>query len=352
MKTRSGVCLSAAAALVLAASGVAFAGPGGDFQRETTFRDAMIKSQAAPLAKQAPSTGDGGAGVTFSIIPEWDYVHHDDVTGTIAGTDLKLSGGTSKSYALIFIAGKQFTDWLKVSFLYKYAYTTYKAGMLVPNNPDMAGRSDVNLASHLAGFIGNFTHKTAGNFEVSIMEAWDTYSGNETQFFQGTPTTRSVSAFDDRVFSFIAWWDKDFQLSENWKIDPYVGWRTVHVQLNDMNEWDPTTPQEFTNDSSVTNLVSYGLKFKYDKGLLGLSFRLGMNHRLSKDPIPGFASRAMAPNATNLGFMSCWDKSVATWGLGFSYVVPETMVIAVNYDGAAGSNTVMHTATAAFVFMF
>ncbi|MDR1035558.1 MAG: hypothetical protein LBT40_02965 [Deltaproteobacteria bacterium] len=349
MKTRSALALSAAL-LLLAVSGTAFAGSGGDFERAKAFRDVMLKAQAAPL-HTPPSTGDGGAGVTFSIIPEWDYTHHGNLTGTIAGTKLKVSEGTSQSYALIFIAGKQFTDWLKVSFLYKYAYTKYDAGLLVPDLPGLDGRSDINLASHLTGFIFNFTSKTAGNFEVSIMEAWDIYSGHETLYFNGNPDKRSVSAFDDRVFSFIAWWDKDFTLTENWLIDPYVGWRTVQVVLNDMNDWQGVAG-DYTSDSSVTNLVSYGVKFKYNSGLAGFSFRVGANHRLSKDPIPGFASRAMAPNATNMGFMSCWDQTVGTWGLGFSYVIPETMVIALNYDGAAGSNTVMHTATAAFVFMF
>ncbi|MDR1079382.1 MAG: autotransporter outer membrane beta-barrel domain-containing protein [Deltaproteobacteria bacterium] len=352
MTTRSALALSAAL-LLLAVSGTAFAGNAGDFERGKAFRDVMLKAQQAPLHEEAPPAGDGGSGVTFSIIPEWDYVHHGNVTGKIGGTKLKLSEGTSQSYALIFIAGKQFTDWLKVSFLYKYGYTSYKAGMLVPDEAAFEGRSKINLSSHLAGFIANFTSRTAGNFEVSVMEAWDTYSGNETQYFNGVPERRSVTAFDDRVFSFIAWWDKDFSLSQNWLIDPYVGWRTVQVVLNDMNNWGPGTgPTDFTSDSSVTNLVSYGVKFKYNSGLTGFSFRLGANHRLSKEPIPGFASRAMAPNATNLGFMTCWDQTVGTWGLGFSYVVPETMVIAINYDGAGGSNTLMHTATAAFVFMF
>ncbi|MDR1039842.1 MAG: autotransporter outer membrane beta-barrel domain-containing protein [Deltaproteobacteria bacterium] len=354
MQFRTALGLSAGLILVFAAAGAAFAAPAGEYQREMAFRDLMLKSQASAL--HAPSGGDGGLGVDFSIIPEWDYVHHDDLTGTIDGTDLKMDAGTSRSYCLIFIAGKQLTDWFKLSFLYKYGYTDYKAGLLVPDMDMFSGRSDVHLASHLVGFIGNFTNQTLGNFEVSVMEAWDIYAGNETMYIDDgegnvIEDKRSVGSFDDRVFSFIAWWDKDFSLSDSWKIDPYVGWRTVQVVLNDMNDF-AGAPGTFASDSSVVNLVSYGLKFKYNSGLWGFSVRGGVNHRLEKDPVPGFASRAVAPNATNLGFMSTWDRTVGTWGLGFSYVLPETMVIAVNYDGAAGPSAIMHTATAAFVFLF
>jgi hypothetical protein len=336
------------------AAGASAADGGGDFQREKAFRDLVLSYQASAL--HAPSGGESGSGFTVALIPEFDYVSHGDARGVIDGTALKIASGTSKSYALTFIAGKQFTDWLKVSFLYKYSYTTYKAGLLVADQDNLSGTSDVSLASHLMGFIGNFTFPTAGNFEVSVMEAWDIYSGEETSYFVDNAgvaheSKRSAGSFDDRVFSLIVWWDKDFPVNGSWTVDPYLGWRTVQVVLNDMNDF--TGPAgTLRSDSSVAHLAAGGLNLKYNAGPLSLKLRGGVNHRVTKNPIPGFASRANAPNEINLGYMSCWDRTVGTWGLGLSYVIPETMVFSVNYFGAAGPETVMHSATAAFVFLF
>jgi hypothetical protein len=357
MKTFSALCLAVAAALALSAAEAALAGGGGDYQRERAFRDIMLDYQASALAP--PSGGDSGGGVSFALIPEWDYVHNKAVSGVSEGSEIKMGEGTSKSWALTFIAGRQFTDWLKVSFLYKYSYTAYNGGMVVGDVDSLVGTSDITLASHLMGFIGNFTSKTAGNFEVSIMEAWDIYSGDETLTVVDTNTgevidqdTRSADSFDDRVFSFIVWWDKDFDIADGWKIDPYLGWRTVQVVLNDMNDFQQGDPTVHRNDSSTVHLASGGLKFKYGSGPLELSFSAGVNHRVTKDPVPGFASRANAPNNINLGVMSCWDRTVGAWGLGFSYVLPQNVVIGVSYFGAAGSNTIMHSATGALVFLF
>jgi hypothetical protein len=186
------------------------------------------------------------------------------------------------------------------------------------------------------------------------MEGFDYYSGRETMHVDNAngrfTTSLSANDFHDRVFSFIVWWDKDFEINETWKIDPYLGWRTVDVQLEKMNDF--ANPNDPKHDSSVVHLVSGGLKFKYNSGPLGMYFRAGVNHRLRKDPVPGFASRAVAPSVVNLGFMSNWDRTVATYGLGINYFLPSQVVLDFSYNGAAGSNTTLHTFGAAIVFLY
>ncbi|MDR2612626.1 MAG: autotransporter outer membrane beta-barrel domain-containing protein [Deltaproteobacteria bacterium] len=355
MKKRTVPSLSSALSLALTlalGAGAALAADGGEYQREKAFRDLVLDYQKAAL--HAPSGGDGGSGVSFVLIPEFNYVSHGDVTGTIEGTRLKMAGGDSKAYSLTFIAARQFTDWLKVSFLYEFSQTKYKGGLLVPDQPELSGRTDITNNAHLVGFVGNFTSRVLGNFEVSLMEAWDIYSGTETMVVDTgagiAEDERSVGAFDDRVFSFIVWWDRDFPVNDSWKVDPYLGWRSVQVVLKGMNDFSPGG--NLKDDSSYTHIVSGGLKLKYSAGLMGFYVRAGVNHRITKDPIPGFSTRAVAPGVVNMGFMSGWDRTVASWGLGFSYVVPETVVIDLSYNGGAGSNIKLHTATAAFVFLF
>jgi hypothetical protein len=332
-------------------AGTASAEQGG-FERERAFRNLMLES--GKLALHPPSSGAGPPEWTFAVIPEFDYVSHSDVAGVIDGVRLKRASGDSRTWAVTFVAGKRITDRFKLSFLYKYSYTSYRAGLVVPDMPTISGTADINLSSHLAGLVGNYASDCLGKFEVSLMEAWDLYDGKETFVVNAGGTTRvderSADAFDDRVFSFIVWWDKDFPVSETVTLDPYLGWRTVQVVLNDMNDF--TAPGAYKNDSSTTHLASGGLKVKFDAGPLKLSVRAGVNRKITKNPIPGFASRAVAPGVINLGYMTCWDRTVATWGLGVGYVIPGKVAIDIAYNGAAGPETKLHTVTGAFVFMF
>ena len=87
-------------------------------------------------------------------------------------------------------------------------------------------------------------------------------------------------------------------------------------------------------------------------GLWSVYGRLGVSHRFTKSDIPGFASRAMAPSVTHLGWMAVWDRTVATWGLGFGRVIPGAMVIDVSYNGYAGADTNGHVLTLGLIFPF
>jgi hypothetical protein len=362
------VAFAVALAVALSAAPAALAQSGAD-TRERDFRDLVLDTRRAQLEAQgrdaaagqgtvvpggAPAAGNGPPGYTFAIIPEFSYIGHGDMKGTIEGTELWIASGDSKAYSVTIIAGKQINDWFKLSFLYEFSYTKYSGGLLSPTSvPGLSGHTDMTDSAHLVGLIANFTSKTIGNIEVSLMEAWDIYSGTETMTMNGAELSRrSAGAFDDRVFSFIVWWDKEFAINDSWTIDPYLGWRSVQVELHGMNDFTQNDPSVLKNDSSYTHIVSGGLKFKYSSGLSSFYLRAGVNHRLTKDPIPGFSSRAVAPGVVNLGFMSNWDRTIATWGIGYTRVVPGKFVIDISYNGGKGSNTNLHTATAALVFLF
>ena len=79
---------------------------------------------------------------------------------------------------------------------------------------------------------------------------------------------------------------------------------------------------------------------------------MGVNHRFSRSDIPGFASRAVAPSVTHLGWMVSWDKTVGDWGLGLSYVIPGTMIIDVGYNGFAGADVNGHMSSLGLIFQF
>ncbi|MDR2460966.1 MAG: autotransporter outer membrane beta-barrel domain-containing protein [Deltaproteobacteria bacterium] len=305
----------------------------------------------------APAAGDGGvSGVTFVIIPEFHYAHHGELHSVISDSALKSQGGKSTTGALTFIATKSFNDWFSLSFLYQFSYTDYDGGLMVPDLAmfSLDSHSEIIQSSHLVGVYANFM-TDAGKFEISVMEAWDIFSGTETSIINqelGAPIIdrRKVDSFDDRVFSLILWWDKEFGTG-SFIVDPYLGWRTVHVVLRDMNNW-AEAPGTLRSDSSSTHLVSGGIKLKYLSGLFTGYIRGGVNYRLTSDAIPGFSTRAVAPNVVNVGYMTSWDRTVFSWGLGFSYVVPEYLIFDLGYNGGAGSDTDFHSASLSLIFPF
>jgi hypothetical protein len=321
--------------------------PKGDTMRAL----ASTYSAFASLDPSAPSAGDPPSRqVSVTFIPEFHYSSHGNLQSVIGGTALKSEGGHSSVLSFTFMATKPLTDWFKLSFMYQYGYSEYDGGLLVPDIAGFGGTSQIEVDAHLVGFIGDFSFKTAGNFQVSLMEVWDIYRGQETMIFPGGATeTRSVNSFDDRVFSFLTWWDKPFAIGESWNIDPYVGWRSVKVDLMDMNDW---ANGGLYDSSSWTHLVAGGVKFIYNGDLWSFNTRVGVHHRINKDDIPGYTSRAVAPGAVNLGFMTSWDRTVLSYGIGMVKVFPEVCVIALGYNGALGNDTNFHTFSFVLDFPF
>jgi hypothetical protein len=300
----------------------------------------------------APSAGEPeNRMVTILLIPEFHYSDHGNLKTVLDGTALKASSGYSTVGSITFMATKPITDWFSLSFMYQYGNADYNGGNLVVDAPNFAGSSEITVEAQLAGFLGDFKSKSIGNIQVSLLEVWDIYRGSETTEIGGVADIRSVNAFDDRVFSFLIWWDKDFAITDSWTIDPYLGWRSVKVNLMDMNDWTKAQG-ELKDDSSWTHLVALGAKLKYNNGSLGFYTRLGLNYRVTEDDVFGYTSRAVAPGVVNLGFMTSWDRTVGSWGIGINYFVPNVCVLDIGYNGAAGKDTLYHTLSLALIFPF
>jgi hypothetical protein len=305
------------------------------------------------LKAHSPNAGENGPGqVTVLLIPEFHQSSHDELHTVMDGVPLKSAKGRSTVGTLTFLATKPIVDWFSLSFIYQYGYADYTGGLLVMDEEGWDGESHIEVEAHLAGFLGDFKFKQAGNFQVSLLEVWDLYKGHETAITPwGTSETRRVDAFDDRVFSFLVWWDKDFAINEKWTMDPYLGWRSVKVYLMDMNDWSGPSGQ-LMDGNSWTHLIAGGIKFKYASGLFGFYSRVGFNYRTTKDDVVGYTSRAVAPGVTNLGFMTSWDRTVGSFGLGVNYVMPGSMILDFGYNGAAGKDTLYHTLSLSFIFPF
>jgi hypothetical protein len=309
--------------------------------------DAKAREASSPAAGE-----DAARGVTVLLIPEFHQSSHGELHTILDGSPLKSSKGHSTVGTLTFLAVKPITDRFSLSFIYQYGYADYKGGLLVVDAPGWEGESHIEVEAHLAGFLGDFKFKEAGNFQVSLLEVWDIYKGHETAITPwGEVDTRRVDAFDDRVFSFLVWWDKDFPITDKWTADPYLGWRSVKVNLMDMNDW-VAAPGTLKDGNAWTHLAAGGVKFKYSSGLLGFYLRAGINYRVTKDDVVGYTSRAVAPGVTNLGFMTSWDRTVGSYGLGLNYVFPGTMILDFGYNGAAGEDTLYHTVSLSLIFPF
>jgi hypothetical protein len=337
------------ALMFMAISSLALAGPGDG--RDGQFRKIAAEAMARRALNTAPAAGDGGSAWTIALIPEFHYTHHGGYKTRLGGTDLKSDGGTGKTVSFVLTGTRPLTDYFTIGFIYQYAYSDYRGGLLTPDLPIMGGRSDINATSHMIGLLANFDFKEYGRLETSIAEAWDIYNGSETMSVNGAEEKRSVHSFDDRVFSFLTWYSLDFSLSQNWKLSPYLGWRSVHVVLNGQNDWGGPAGST-SDDSAWAHLASLGLKASYQSGLWGFYGRAGVNHRVSRDDIPGLSSRAVAPGVTHLAFMTSFDRTIGTWGLGLNYVIPGKVVFDLGYNGFAGSDINGHTVTLAAVFPF
>ncbi|MDR1167177.1 MAG: autotransporter outer membrane beta-barrel domain-containing protein [Deltaproteobacteria bacterium] len=341
--------LSLAMGLVLGLSGTALANKSPE--RRKAMRDLSYEAQAQ-RAWSSPAAGDGEKKSSWVFIPEFHFSHHGNLKTTLNGSALKSDSGHSTVGSFTVIASKPFTDWFTLSFMYQYGYSNYDGGLLTPDIDGFGGSSDIDVTAHLMGFVSNFEFPTVGKIEFSLLMVWDIYDGAETIVYPGGATeTRSVDQFDDRLISFLVWWDKDFPLAESWTIDPYLGWRSVHVVLKDMNDWQGA-PGDYYSDSAWTHLLSGGVKLKYGAFPWGFTARVGANRRVTKNDVPGYASRAQAPGVVNLGWMTSWDRTVVSWGAGVSYVAPDVAVVELGYNGAAGADTNYHTLSLTLVVPF
>lgn len=332
----------------------------------SSFRNKfMFQKQVNQLNNNAnaPSAGDGSGGVTFLILPEFHYSNHGNLNTKLGGTNLKASSGDASAWDFVLIGTKQINDLVTLGLTYEFAYTEYSGGLLTPKDgvagliDSFSGKSEINTVSNLIGLDATFNFKEYGKFNIGFAQAWDTFSGNETQYRHmtggGTVTDkRSIDSQKTRVSSIMAWYDVDLPINDCWTFNPYVGWRSIYGVISNQNDWSAAPGAKTGADGAWTHLASAGLKFKYQADNLGLYMRAGVNHRVSSDDVPGLGSRAMAPGIVHFGHMTNMDRTVGSWGLGFNYAVSENLVLDLGYNGYAGSDVDVHSATGALVFPF
>jgi hypothetical protein len=347
--------LLAVCALLIIAAPAAADGPA---QIGRDLRGAVMDYQARILASgdQAPSAGVGAAPVVIILAPGFDYAGHGAIDGIVGNTRLKSRSGHSEAVSLTFRAIKPLTEVLSLGFFYQIAYGQYSGGLMVPveGPPGFSfdGWSSVNVVSNVVGLTADFKLGSFGTLETAFLAAFENFGGSETST---TPNpfhpidTRSASSFQDRVASITGFWSKDVEAG-GVTLTPYLGWRSVRVQLINQTAWqgDGFLPKS----ASWAHFGAAGLKGVWHFGQWSVSGRLGVNHRFSKSDIPGWASRAMAPGVTHLGWQVAWDKTVASWGLGVGYVMPGTCIIDIGYNGLAGKDTNAQALSVGLIFPF
>jgi hypothetical protein len=313
--------------------------------QDLSFKAAEQKAKQFESNNQAPAAGEGSP-MVVALVPEFSYSHHDAFRATDANGDPTYIGsGKSKLGSMALVLTKPLTDAWSVYFLYQYSYSDYKGSNFLGGTP-ASGLSDRRSANAYSNFIGlgvKYANALAGNFDFNVVEAWNSYRSKDTIYFQGAELGSVTSNYDDRLTSMILYWDKDFAVTDNWTVDPYLGWRSV---------WAVVHPDGAPNVHLWLHLATGGVKVKYKSGNFGFYFRGGWNYRVSDDDIADLATRAVAPGVLHHGWFASYDRSVGTWGLGFNYAFGNGLYIDISYNGMAGDVNYVHSGTAVIVLPF
>jgi hypothetical protein len=142
----------------------------------------------------------------------------------------------------------------------------------------------------------------------------------------------------------MAWWAKDFALDDmgRWTLAPHAGWRSLYLNGNDPAH----------GDNRWLHLVSGGLTLAFRDGPLGLTLRGGVNHRITRDDIPAYGARAVAPGVSAFSHSAHLDRTVGAVGAAVNYAITDRASVGVGYEGMFGKETSAHTGSVNFVFPF
>lgn len=282
----------------------------------------------------------------FVIIPQYFYSHYDSLN---SNTGLKSGSGHSNGAGFTAIATKDINKYLALSFMYQFVYMKQEGGGFLPNavaDTGVTAHSTQDVTAHGFGLIADIDTQGYGLFNLSLIQGFDEFGGNITTHApDGTPLgTTSCENFSDRVTSLMAWYLYPWKFDANWTLTPYAGWRSVYVDLKNIDGI------EDNDDHAWAHFVSGGAKIGYDQdfnpnGFFGCDLRAGFNWRVSHDDIPGFAIRALAPGVAEPAYNGNFDPIVATFGVGAHYVWPGSVVLFGGYDGFMGADTFISTFT-------
>ena len=331
---------------MLAVAGLfADAAQAGERNRNGFTTEQYIQSQAAlAQAKQAgPPSG------AFVVIPQYFHSRNSKANFKALGSNLKMGKSSANGAGITAVFNKRVNDWFSGAVMYEYGVMNISGGTAYPaGTPITDAKEDQRFHSHVVGVLPEFNFQEYGKLQLSLIQGFDRASGHESV----GADKRDIDDYGLNVTSLMAWWQKDFQLGcSNWTISPYAGWRSLYVAVKDANVW--TAPRGTKADDNLwVHLVSGGLKASYQNGAFGMSFRGGVNHRTTRDDIPGFGNRAVAPGVVHFSHRASMDKTVGAFGANVNYRVKENAQVGLGYDGMFGKDTSAHMGSLNFILAF
>lgn len=291
----------------------------------------------------------------FVVIPQYFHSRNDKAKFKVGNTRLRMSKGHANGSGVSLIYNRRISDFFSVALTYQYGFMNVDGGMAMdryaPSN--INGKERSRWHSHVVGIIPEFNFGEFGKLQLSAIQGFDRANGSESLYANGIRTERrDIDDYGTNVTSLMAWYEKDFQLGcSNWKFTPYAGWRSLYVVVKDANVW--SAPQGTKNDDNLwVHLASGGFKLSYQTGAVGFNMRAGVSHRTTRDDVPGYGNRAVAPGVVHFSHRANLDKTVGSVGAGVNYVINKRAIMSVGYDGYFGKDTSAHMGTLSFILPF
>lgn len=279
---------------------------------------------------------------TIVVIPQYFNSRSDGTTIDYLGAHnmkVKKSRGQGAGVALAY--SRKLSDMFSLTFLYEYAFMHIRGGSPYDPNVYSNAKTTERWDSHIAAVALDTNLDRWGRFNLSFAQAWDRGSGGNHYWAPNGNYAGRVD-IDGQGFNIsvgMLWYEVDFEFCNNWKLTPYAGWRSIYADIRpEGNVW--------------IHLLSGGLKLSYSKDNFGFNIRAGVNHRNTRDDLPSFGTRAVAPGVLHFAHRVNMDRTVATYGVGFSYAVNKNFAVGVGYDGFAGKDTIAHMGTLTFAIPF
>ena len=284
----------------------------------------------------------------FVVIPQYFNSRAKKDTAKFRGGDLILGDSRANGAGVTTVYNRRVNDWFSFSVMYQYGFMSIRGGSAFPvDGTGRYAKERTRYHSHVVGFQPEFNFGAFGRLIPSIIQGFDRASGNMRVYDRnGNQLGDSITQNDEgtNVTSLMAWYEKDFNFCNNWKITPYAGWRSLYVKMKSAGDTD--------GDHLWVHLVSGGMKVAYQGENIGFNLRAGVSHRTTSDDVPGYGNRAVANGVVHFSHRANLDKTVGSVGAGINYTINNRALVGVNYDGFFGSKTSAHMGTLNFIFPF
>lgn len=286
-------------------------------------------------------------------IPQYFNSTNKSAKFDVGGTKLKMSAGHANGAGITLLYNRVFSDVFSVAFMYEYGFMNVRGGMAVPDAPGIGGVEDSRWHSHVLGILPEFNFGKWGKLQLSLIQGFDRASGSETMTLpDGSADRRSIDDYGTNVTSLMAWYEKDFDIGcDGFKLTPYAGWRSLYVSVKDQNIF-AKAPGTREDDNLWVHLLSGGMKASYQKGAFNFHVRGGVSYRTTKDDVPGYGNRAVAPGVVQFSHRANLDRTVGSFGAGINFAIKKRAMVGIGYDGTVGKNTASHTGTLSFALPF